>query len=104
MPITPAQFRDALPEFKNAGDGLVQASLDEAYFRTGESWGDARDLGAKWMAAHLVASSVLGEPSAKGKSSDGKTVYLRNWESLQAQVRVPFSGITDVGAPPLVGD
>jgi hypothetical protein len=104
--LTLAQFRAALPEFKNVGDGVVQAALDEAYQRTGDSWGNLRDAGAKWLAADLITSSPLGEPSAKGKAANGDTVYMRKWKELLAQVRGGFFAAS-IGMPvggPEVGD
>lgn len=89
MPLTPAQFRQALPEFKNSpGESVVQAALDEAYIATGDSWGALRDQGAKWWAADVLTASTMSEPSAKGKNASGDSAYMRRWKALLPHVRV----------------
>jgi hypothetical protein len=105
VPVTPQQFRTANPAFKNVPDEVVQPALDEAYQRTGDSWGDLRDAGAQKLAAHLVSLSPLAEPSAKSvKTSLGKTVYLAEWERMLEGVRVFGTTVSVPTCGPAVGD
>jgi len=104
VPVTPAQFRARFREFRNHNDETVQPRLDEAYRRTGDSWGDSRDDGACWLTAHLIAISPLAEPSSKSvKTSQGRTSYLVEWERMLAQVRV-WGTSTAAPAAPVPGD
>jgi hypothetical protein len=104
VPLTPAQFRARFREFRHHTDESVQPKLDEAYRRTGDSWGDSRDDGACWLTAHLIAVSPLAEPSSKSvKSSQGRTAYLAEYERLLAQVRV-WGTTVSVPAAPEAGD
>jgi hypothetical protein len=106
VPVTPAQFRTAYPAFQNVGDGVVQPALDEAYQRTGDSWGELRDAGAQKLAAHLIATDPRAEPSAKSvKTSLGRTVYLAEWERMLDGVRVFGTSVSASDAVgPQVGD
>jgi hypothetical protein len=102
--VTPAQFRAAFPAFRNVPDSVIQPKLDEAYVRTGDSWGELRDPGARWLTAHLVSMDPLAEPSSKSvKASMGRTVYLDEWERMLRMVRVWGSAVT-VPTVPEPGD
>jgi len=102
--ITPAQFRAAFPAFRNVGDAVIQPKLDEAYLRTGDSWGELRDQGARWLTAHLVSIDPLAEPSSKGvKGSAGRTVYLDEWERMLKVTRVWGTSVA-VPSAPAAGD
>jgi Protein of unknown function (DUF4054) len=104
VPVTPAQFRAAFPAFRNVADGVIQPKLDEAYLRTGDSWGELRDAGARWLTAHLVSTDPLAEPSSKSvKGSMGRTVYLDEWERMLRMTRVWGSAVT-VPSYPEAGD
>jgi len=87
--ITPSSFKAEFRAFRLLDDGLVQLKLDEAYIRTGPSWGTLRDKGAAVLAAHLLASDPMSEPSSRQVSDkDSKSSYLREWERMLAQVRI----------------
>lgn len=89
MPRTPADFKSQFRAFTLVDDAVVQAKLDEAYVRTGPSWGALQDQGAMTMAAHLLAIDPLGEPSARqAEQNDGSSTYLHEWERMLRQVRV----------------
>lgn len=100
MPVTPSTFKAEYAEFATVTDPVVQAKLDEAYLRVGDSWGDHRDLGVKKLTAHLLWESPLTEPAAR--TSDGSSDYLKDFETLLAQVRVNFFGTvaTDAASDP----
>lgn len=88
-PPTPAEFRAAFPALALAPDAMIAARVAEAYLRTGPSWGPLRDVGAGYLAAHLLAVDPLAEPSRGAvQTSAGRTVYLDEWERLLQQVRV----------------
>jgi hypothetical protein len=100
---TPSEFQAEFPEFGLLPEGAVQAKLDAAYRRVGDSWGDLRDDGAKLLAAHLLAISPLGEPSARSVKAAGtsaRTVYLEEWERMLKEVRVWGTTVTVPGALP----
>lgn len=88
---TPSEYKVEYAEFALLPDEVVQAKLDAAYRRVGaEMWGTLRDDAAKLLAAHLLASSPLGEPSTRSVKKDGdRTIYLDEFERLMAEVR-PF--------------
>jgi gamma-glutamyl:cysteine ligase YbdK (ATP-grasp superfamily) len=101
---TPAEFKAEYAEFRLASDTVVQAKLDAAYRRVGESFGDVRDDAAKLYAAHLIAMSPLAEPSRKSVSEGGgRTQYLDEFERLAAQVRIWGTAVT-TGVPQPAGD
>lgn len=100
---TPSEFKAEYAEFRLLSDEVVQAKLDAAYRRVGESWGDLRDDGAKLLAAHLLAISPLGEPSTRSVKgpAGARTVYLDEFERMLREVRVwgtAVSGVTALSA------
>lgn len=101
---TPSEFKTEFAEFRLLPDDVVQAKLDAAYRRVGDSWGELRDDGAKLLAAHLLASSPLGEPSNRSVKSaggaGGKTVYLEEWERMLREVRVWGTVVSGISALP----
>ena len=106
-PPTPAEFRAEYAEFRLLNDTVVQAKLDQAYRRIGESWGDLRDDGAKLLTAHLLASSPLGEPSGKSVKSSGdkgtafQTSYLAELKRMEEQIPGVRVGIA-AGDPTII--
>ncbi len=98
---TPAEFKVEFAEFRFISDQVVQAKLDAAYRRVGDSWGEVRDDGAKLLAAHLLAMSPLAEPSRKAAGATGDTTYLTEFERLRSQVRIWGTAVSGISAPPL---
>lgn len=99
---TPSEFKEEFSEFRLLTDEVVQAKLDAAYRRVGDSWGELRDDGAKLLAAHLLAISPLGEPSTRGVKTGNaaRTVYLEEWERMLREVRIWGTSVTFPFAPP----
>jgi hypothetical protein len=93
---TTAEFKLEFAEFRFLPDVVVQAKLDAAYRRVGESFGDVRDDAAKLMTAHLLQMSPLAEPSRKAVGADGggSSVYLEEYERLLSQVRIWGTTVT----------
>lgn len=104
MPRTPTEFKSQFRAFTLVDDAVVQAKLDEAYVRTGPSWGALQDQGAMTLAAHLLAIDPLGEPSARqAEQNDGSSTYLHEWERMLRQVRVfGTSAAMPAGEPVIV--
>lgn len=97
---SPTEFKAEYAEFRLLTDPVVQAKLDQAYRRVGESWGELRDDGAKLLTAHLLASSPLGEPSSRSvkgeKDSGSRTSYLDEFQRIQDEIRVPGAVVSNV--------
>lgn len=80
-----AEFAEFDPEDGSA-NVLVQAKLDAAYLRTNAAvWGDMRDEGAKYLAAHLLALSPYAR-QLKLVSSNGETSYLMQRRAMEMAV------------------
>lgn len=74
--LTSATFLSRFPEFANAPGTVVAAAIDEAHRVVFAAvWGERSYEGAGYYAAHVVASSPLGE-RAKLVRKDGSTLYL----------------------------
>ena len=86
--MTPAEFKVLLPEFGQAPDALVQSRLTQAELRTPtEIWGDLRDQGVLYLAAHLL--SLL--PQARPMNLDGQgSNYERERKRLNLLVSSGF--------------
>lgn len=96
MAVTTDEFRAEYTEFASLDDPTVEAKLNEAYLRVGESWGPLRDTGAKLLTAHLLWTSPLSESGARAAGSP----YLVAFRELMAQARVGFFGTTsNMGTP-----
>lgn len=70
--LTPAQFRENLPEFSDTTrypDTSVQLHLDVASKLVNEErWGALYDTGVGWCAAHLITLATTNEETAdKGR-------------------------------------
>lgn len=87
-PPTPPEFRAEFPAFRLLSDTVVQAKLDVAYRRVGDSWGALRDDGAKYLAAHLLSVDPMAEPSAKSTRAGNRTTYLDEYERMLQQARI----------------
>lgn len=82
-----AAFQAAFPEFANVDTGLIQAKLDQAATCVGaDVWGAKYDTGHGYMAAHLLATSPIGQDSRLAADNE-KTTYLEHFNrELQAAV------------------
>lgn len=95
--MTPAELRALFPEFTRATDALIQSRIDWATARTpADIWGDKRDQGIAWLAAHFLALAPGSEDMRKGEKP-GETSYGRERKRLNVQVS---SGFRTAGAVP----
>lgn len=89
MTITLASFLAEFPEFDpedGSRDDLVQAKIDAAYLRTNAAvWGDMRDEGAKYLAAHMLALSPFAR-ELKLADTSGETMYLAQRHAMERAV------------------
>jgi len=88
MPVLAADFTTGgrFPEFSGAPESLVLACIAEAESRTpADVWGEKRDQGVQFLAAHLLAMS----PNAKDmrlKADPSQTIYLMERKRLARTV------------------
>lgn len=81
--LTISEFTGARKEFAKTDTGLVQSCLDEARLRVNaEVWGDLTKIGQSWLAAHLIATSPMGQQARK-QNAEEKTTYLVEFERLE---------------------
>jgi hypothetical protein len=93
--VTRAQLLVEFPEFTNTDDGILDARLAEAYRRTpAEVWGDLRDDGVKYLAAHLLAQSPYAR-ELKLMDKDGQTRYGIERKRLESIVATGFRVTSD---------
>ena len=94
--MTPAEFRALFPEFTGASDALIQSRLTWAEDRTpADVWGDKRDQGIAWLAAHFLALLPEAKDMRKGEAP-GETSYGRERKRLARSVA---SGFRVAGLP-----
>lgn len=92
--LTRAEFLAEFPEFARGATATVDARLAEAYRRSPERvWGDLRDDGAKYLAAHLLAQSPFSA-ELKLVQADGSTRYGQERARLELIVSSGFR-VTD---------
>lgn len=98
MALTVAEFRAQFVAFASSpSDARVQSKLDLAYLRVGDAWGDLRDYGAGYLAAHMIALDPMAENSAlaapaNGASNYSASFYLKEYERLRDEARGGFFG------------
>ena len=64
MAVDAASFIIDFPEFSETDTALIDAKIADAVGRvSAETWADLTDQGVKYLAAHLIAMSPLGEQS-----------------------------------------
>lgn len=79
-------FRIRYPQFRTAGDELVQACLDDAEMRVSEdTFGTRFDQAHGLKAAHLLAISPYGR-SQRLASNDGESIYQEQLDKLTLEV------------------
>lgn len=79
-------FQIRYPEFRTAGDALVQACLDEATLELDAGqWGTNLDTAQGLKAAHKIATSPGGQMS-RLVQKDGSTCYSKAFATLQRAV------------------
>ena len=93
MAVTVSSFLERFPEFTNVNADyptLIQIVIDEAALQVSATvWGAKRDLGIKYLTAHLLACSPFGEP-ARLSPGNGETTYLKQFEMLKKQAASGF--------------
>ena len=88
--MTRTQFRARFPEFKNATDALIDATLAEAALEIDvEVWADRYDAGHGFLTAHKLALSPFGQ-TARMVSAQGNTTYQKHFEDGVRQVTNGF--------------
>lgn len=86
MAVTAASFKAAFPEFANATEALVTATLERAVLDCpSDAWGQVTDRGIELTAAQSLALSPFGR-GAQLVSKDGSTVYDERLECLKRGV------------------
>lgn len=84
--MTLAEFRVRYPEFKNAGDTLVQAVLDETEGELDtEVWASKWDTGHGLLTAHRLALSPFGQ-TARMVDAQRSTTYKKHFDEIVVQV------------------
>lgn len=69
-------FRAGFPEFLNVSDELVQAKLNlAAESVSSDVWGSLYDEGHGYLAAHLLASSPMGQDSRLSADKESTTYF-----------------------------
>lgn len=92
--MTASEFKALFPEFSKASDDLVEARLTWAADRTPEDiWGDLRDQGIAWYAAHFLALLPAAKDMRKGEKP-GESMYLRERQRL---AKIVSSGYRSTG-------
>lgn len=92
--MTPAEFKVLFEEFAGASDATVQARLTWAEDRTPLAiWGDNRDQGVAWMAAHMLCMLPGSEDMRKGEKP-GESMYGRERARLN---KIHASGFRTAG-------
>ncbi len=89
MTVTVTTFLARFPEFTEVNTDfptLIQTVIDEAELQVSALiWASKRDLGIKYLTAHLLACSPFGEP-ARLSPDDTMTTYLKTLNMLKRQV------------------
>lgn len=94
--MTPADFKLLFPEFSGASDAIVQTRLTWAEERTdADVWGDKRDQGIAWQAAHFLALLPEAKDMRKGEAP-GESMYKRERKRLN---KIVSSGFRAAGLP-----
>lgn len=90
MTLSRAEFLARFPEFSGGDTDLIDARMAEAYRRTPEAiWGDLRDDGASYLAAHLLALSPFAQ-ELKLVGTDRRTLYGDERKALEGIVASGF--------------
>lgn len=86
MAVNADLIRAEFPEFDELTDPEIDPKIaDAALCVNSETWGDRADIGVKYMTAHLLAISPLGE-QAKLVAKTGQTTYLMTFEKYKRSV------------------
>jgi len=86
MAVSVANFQARFPEFASTDTGLITLVLAEASAQIETSvWSTRRDEGIKYLTAHLLAISPMGEPARLG-ADKMETIYGKHFERLMKQV------------------
>lgn len=86
MSVTAASLKIRFPEFVDAEDALVTASITDAALMVDSSfYGAKADMAITWLAAHYVAVNPMGE-LARLVKDDGTTTYLLGFNQVQKSI------------------
>lgn len=81
--LTARQFVQRFPEFRETDKVLIELCLIEAEDQVGAVvWGSRREIGVRYLAAHLIASGPTGEKARLAKDWDA-TVYMKHFRRAQ---------------------
>jgi len=90
LAVTYATFLVRFPEFAQAPQTLVEASLADAELMVDRDvYGAKADMAVGFYAAHLVATNPLGEMARLDKKSD-RTTYLVHFERVRRSIGTGF--------------
>lgn len=91
--VTATNFKLQFPEFSEIPDTYIDTWLADAYLCIDATiWGPKTDLGAKFLAAHLMANMPAGR-NAQLSTKDGKSTYGAQYDELVEQVSGGFRGV-----------
>lgn len=96
MSVTVKDFLERFPEFDGQGRNLklIEAKFNDAFSRIDQTqWGTLADEGQLQLAAHLLASSPMGQ-AAKLVAKDGSTTYGKEYNRLVRLVACGQSRVT----------
>lgn len=83
-------FRARFPEFNNAPDTLIQATLDGCAVEFASSiWGTKLDEGHGYLTAHKLSLSPFGQQARLADGKRGETTYMLEYTRL---VRIVAQG------------
>jgi len=83
--VTLGGFREGFPEFANIPDELVQAKLNQAATSVSATiWGSSYDAGHGYLAAHLLATSPLGQDARLSAEKESTTYGAEFHRRLKA--------------------
>jgi hypothetical protein len=85
MAVTAASFKVARPEFVDAEDAFITATIAQALQRIDPAiFGDETDTATIYLTAHYIAISPFGR-NAKLSSKEGETVYHTLFRQIQRE-------------------
>lgn len=80
--MTLEQFLIACPEFEDTDKQLIRATLNEAALELDTvQWGPLYDTGHKYLTAHKLAISPMGQ-NARLLNTDGTSTYEKHFKAL----------------------
>jgi hypothetical protein len=84
-------FRARFPEFNQAPDSLVQATLDGCSVEFAPTiWGNKLDEGHGYLTAHKLSLSPFGQQARLAEGKRGETTYFLEYQRLVRTVAHGF--------------